>query len=91
MSHSCIHCGERLAGGAYCRGCALYNAAVDAQRAAAESFARAIDHRAKDAWLNEYGIFAWVDGVVHEFAGSTEVAPFAALTSAALAVARATR
>lgn len=38
---------------------------------------------ATGAWLNQFGIFAWVDGVVRQLGTKAEAAPFVALTTAA--------
>jgi phage FluMu protein Com len=67
-----------------CPGCELYNAAVSAQQAAAESLAKV---RGKPgygrAWLNEYGIFA-----DEQIGSAEEAAPFAELTRLALRAGR---
>ena len=70
----------------HCPSCELYNAAVAALKAAAGSIARNRQPKAKDAWLNEYGVFAWVDGVVMQLGAPEEAAPFNALTGAAARV-----
>jgi len=70
----------------HCPSCELYNAAVAGLKAAADSIARNRQPKAKDAWLNEYGVFAWVDGVVMQLAAPEETAPFVALTKAATQV-----
>jgi hypothetical protein len=76
-----------------CPSCNLYNAAVHAQKAAAEHIAKTADSTATGAWLNEYGVFAWVDckdsghpdvkRVCTQLGTPEEAAPFAALTGAA--------
>ena len=70
-------------GDRHCPSCELYNAAVAGQKAAADSIARSRQPKAKDAWLNEYGVFAWVGGVVLQLGAPEEAAPFVALTRAA--------
>ncbi len=67
----------------HCPSCELYNAAVAGMKAAADSIARSRRPTAKDAWLNEYGIFARVDGVTMQLGTPAESAPFVALTGAA--------
>lgn len=71
-----------------CRSCEAYNAAVAAQQSAATAFAKARRPEAEGAWLNEYGIGAFVDGVAMFLGTAEEAAPFVALTSAARDVAR---
>lgn len=78
----CEDCGIQLVGNV-CPSCELYNAAVAAQHAAAESIAKSAHPDAERAWLNQYGVFAWVDGVSQEVAGPNVSAPFVALTQAA--------
>jgi hypothetical protein len=73
-------------GDRHCPSCELYNAAVAGLKAAADSIARNRQPKAKDAWLNEYGVFAWVDGVVMQLGSPEETAPFVALTKAATRV-----
>jgi hypothetical protein len=83
----CTHLVKRASTGDWhCPSCELYNAAVAALKAAAESIARNRQPKAKDAWLNEYGVFAWVDGVVTQLGAPEETAPFVALTKAATRV-----
>lgn len=67
-----------------CQACGLYNAAVAAQNAAANRIAKDTDPRAVNAWLNEFGVFAWVNGVTVQLAPAYHAAPFAALTREAL-------
>lgn len=62
-------------------GCSLYNAGVAAQNAAAQSIADARHPGAQGAWLNEYGVFAVVNGVSQQVGTAQEAAPFVALTS----------
>ena len=78
-------CGKRMSQCELCPSCVLYNAAVAAQKAAADSVAREQNPNAKDAWLNEHGIFAFVDGVATQVADARAAAPFVALTAAARA------
>lgn len=66
----------------HCPSCELYNAAVAAQRAAAQSIAEARFPGAKDAFLNVHGVMAWVGGVCMEVGSASEAAPFAKLTGA---------
>lgn len=66
-----------------CPSCELYNAAVDAQQAAAKSIAEDRYPKAERAWLNSHGIYAFVDGKAIEVGTAEEAAPFAALTTAA--------
>lgn len=66
-----------------CPSCDLYNAAVRAQQAAAKEIASAYHVRAKDAWLNQYGVFADIDGIKRQIGTPEQAAPFAALTAAA--------
>lgn len=69
----------------FCRVCVAYNAAVEAQHAAAEEFALGHLGRSSQPWLNEFGAFARdADGVVVQIATPAEVAPFVALTQAAI-------
>jgi hypothetical protein len=78
----CESCNTELFRGV-CPSCDLYDAAVAAQRAAAEWIARSKNPRAERAWLNQYGVFAFVDGVAAQLASAEEAAPFAALTTQA--------
>jgi len=71
-----------------CPSCTLYNAAVAAQKAAAACIAKAFDPTATDAWLNEYGVFAWINSpaghrVCDQVGTKEEAAPFVALTGGA--------
>lgn len=73
-----------------CSACEAYNAAAEAQRAAAESFAiaRCEGYLLGTAWLNQHGAFA--NNKNHsgiQVATPEEVAPFAALTTVARAAA----
>ena len=70
-----------------CPACELYSAAVSACQAAALTLTKERYPRAKEigrVWLNEFGFFADVDGVILPVGSAAEAAPFAALTSAAL-------
>jgi hypothetical protein len=69
-----------------CPSCDLYAAAIDAQQAAANSIARSRSPKAKYAFLNEYGVFAWVGDVLMQLGSPEEAAPFKALTQAAIRV-----
>lgn len=82
MSRRCYWCGTEPRNGR-CASCDLYNAAVDAQKAAAHSLATARHPNAKDAFLNEYGVMAWVGGVCKQVGSPDEAAPFARLTGEA--------
>lgn len=66
-----------------CPSCALYDAAVRAQQVAAQNIACRQHSRATRAWLNEYGVFAFIDGISMQVGTPEEAAPFVALTSAA--------
>jgi hypothetical protein len=66
-----------------CSSCELYNTAVAAQKAAAHDLATRRYPDAKDAWLNEHGVFARVDGIAIQLGSPEEAAPFVALTAAA--------
>ena len=66
-----------------CRSCQTYYAAVAAQQAAAVALATTRRESATGAWLNEHGVFAWVDGIVMQLGTKAEAAPFVALTSIA--------
>jgi len=70
----------------YCPSCELYNAAVHAQRTAAQYIAKQKAPGAKRAWLNAYGVFAWVDGVAVQLGTPEEAAPFSGLTTATILV-----
>jgi hypothetical protein len=70
----------------YCPSCELYNAAVHAQQEAARYIATSKVSAAAGAWLNEYGVFAWVDGKTVQLGSKEEAAPFAALTGATIRV-----
>lgn len=78
----CTWCGYPLEG-MRCRSCELYNAAVNAQQAAARTIAETRHPGAKDAFLNSHGIMAWVGGVCRQVGTAEEAAPFARLTSEA--------
>lgn len=79
----CEWCGTaNLAPGEECLSCGLYNAAVEAQQAAAKRIALDFHPSAKDAWLNEYGVFADVEGIKRQVGTPEQAAPFVALTSA---------
>ncbi len=72
----CDFCGHLIVASRPCPSCILYNAAVAAEKAAAESLAKAFDWRAKDAWLNQFGVFAFVNGKTVQVAGPKVAAPF---------------
>ena len=76
----CDFCNRTLTEWDTCDACDLYNAAVAAQKAAAQSVALSFDDGATDAWLNQYGVFAWVDGVTMQVGTPEQAAPFVALT-----------
>ena len=81
---SCDFCGSQLRENGSCRSCELYNAAVAAMNAAARSIANASEcDPLSPAWLNEYGIFGWRDGVLREVGTPEEAALFSGLTQAA--------
>jgi hypothetical protein len=82
----CSNCNTELRHIDGCPRCLLYNAAVAATRAAAAVIARGRYSKAEDAYMNEYGVLAWVDGVCDFVGGPWETAPFMALIKAALAV-----
>lgn len=73
-----------------CPACELYNAAVHAIDAAARRLAEQRYPGAKlgRCWVNEYGFFAHVNGICERVGSEKEAAPFAALTSLALAAVR---
>jgi hypothetical protein len=71
-----------------CPACELYNAAVAAQGAAARQLASDRFPRSERAWLNEFGVFAFLNGHSIEVASAAEAKPFAALTSEALRLRR---
>lgn len=79
----CEYCNHPLNCWDTCDSCDLYNAAVAAQKAAAQHIAISFDDDAKDAWLNEYGVFAWVNGVVQQVGTPEQSAPFVALSGQA--------
>ena len=79
----CEGCGTAHPRKERCPSCDLYNAAVTAQNAAALEIARNYHPHARDAWLNEHGIFAWIDGVTVQVGSKEQAAPFTAMTSAA--------
>lgn len=66
-----------------CPSCALYDAAVQAQHVAATAIAHRQYARASGAWLNEYGVFADINGIKMQVGTPEEAAPFVALTGAA--------
>ena len=68
-----------------CPSCDLYNAAVNAQQVAAFRIAQSRFPRVEEseAWLNEHGVFAYVDGIARQVGTEEEAAPFVALTGAA--------
>lgn len=71
-----------------CPACELYNAAVAGQRAAAQCLATDRFPGSKGAWLNEYGVFAFLHGRSVTVASAGEAKPFASLTSEALKIRR---
>ena len=79
----CEHDGTALSKGERCPSCTLYNAAVTAINAAAQEIASSYDRTARDAWMNDHGIFAWIGGVTAMVGTPEQAAPFCALTSAA--------
>lgn len=83
---TCDYDGMRVPHGKQCPSCELYNAAVAAQRAAAADIATERNPKAESAWLNEHGIFAFVDGATVQLGTPEEAAPFVALTTAARGV-----
>ena len=78
----CEFCNLEFADDSTCGSCALYNAAVAAQRAAAMSVAKAFNPRCTKPWLNDHGIFAWIDGHTVRVGTAAMAAPFVALTAA---------
>lgn len=66
----------------------FHNAAIEAQRNAACAIATARVPRAVEAYLNGYGIFAWVDDQLVQLGTPEEAAPFAGLTTLARQVRR---
>lgn len=66
-----------------CPSCELYNGAVAAQQAAAKSISEDRFPGSERPWLNQYGIFAFLNGRTIEVGTAEEAAPFAALTTAA--------
>ena len=78
----CDFCSSPVIPNGECPSCELYNAAVRAQKAAAMSIAKSINPRATGAYLNEYGVLAWVNGQCVFIAGPKVSAPFVALTAA---------
>ncbi len=79
----CEHDGMALNKGERCPSCVLYNAAITAINAAASEIATAYDSRARDAWMNDHGIFAWIGDVTAQVGTPEQAAPFVAITSAA--------
>ena len=69
-------CGSKVATGNRCPSCVLYNAAVEAQKAAASYLAKEFHPRASRAWMNEHGVFAWLNGHTMQVAGPKVSAPF---------------
>jgi hypothetical protein len=80
---TCGYDGTSVPEGKQCPSCELYNAAVVAQQAAAADLATERNADAKDAWLNEHGVFAFVGGVATQLGSADEARPFAALTAGA--------
>lgn len=79
----CEGCGVSHSPREACPSCNLYNAAVTAQNAAAQEIARNYDPSARDAWLNEHGVFAWIDDVTVQVGSFYEAQPFVRMTAAA--------
>jgi hypothetical protein len=77
----CDFCNSPMRG--ECPSCLAYNASVAAQQAAAKEIALAYDANAKDAYLNQYGVFARVKGIMRQVGSKEIAAPFVALTGAA--------
>jgi len=68
-----------------CPSCELYDAACDAQDAAAKSIAasRTKPHaKIGRAWLNDHGIFAMIDGIAEQLGTPEEAAAFDCTTRA---------
>jgi hypothetical protein len=86
MGKICEHCVNELRLDGSCAACELYNAAVAAQQAAAAHLAKTRKPRASSAWLNRFGIFAWVEGVAVQLGTAEEAAVFMRLTSDALSL-----
>lgn len=82
---TCETCATALDGNR-CPSCEIYNAAVTAQNAAAQEIARNFDPDARDAWLNEHGIFAWVHGVTTQVGTPYEAEPFIKMVRSARGV-----
>lgn len=80
----CELCSTELRPGGACPACELYSAAVAGQGAAAQRLASARFPDSERAWLNEYGVFAYLHGRCITVASAEEAKPFAALTSEAL-------
>lgn len=81
MKTSCDSCGKPI-DTRECPSCNLYNAAVEAQYAAAGKIARDYEYSAIYSWLNEYGVWARIDGVIVQVGSPEQAAPFVALTKA---------
>lgn len=79
----CEYDGTELTPRERCPSCELYNAGVMAQQAAAAHIAMSYHLRAKDAWLNDHGVFAWIDGVTVQVGTPEQAAPFIDVTRAA--------
>jgi len=77
----CEMCNCELNSSDECPSCNLYNAAVRAQQAAAKQIAEDFNPRADRAWLNEHGVFAYLDGVTVQPGTPAMAAPFVALTA----------
>lgn len=78
----CEHDGMALNRGERCPSCTLYNAAVTAINTAAKEIATAYDSRARDAWMNGHGVFAWIGDAIAQVGSPEQAAPFVALTGA---------
>ena len=76
-------CGCNVMENGECPSCAVYNAAVRAQHAAAHAIAKEFSPHCRRAWLNEHGVFAWLHGKARQVASPEVAAPFVALTTAA--------
>lgn len=83
----CEGCGSYLRDDDHgCSSCELYNAAVTAVNAAAQEIATNFHVAARDAWLNEHGVFAWIGKKTVQVGTPYEAAPFMKLITAARGV-----
>ncbi len=78
----CEYDGMALTKGERCPSCVLYNAAITAINVAADEIAKAYDRTARDAWMNDHGIYAWIGNVTVMVGSPEQAAPFVALTGA---------